>query len=78
MGNGNGEMGTGNRESQFPTPESQLPNPKKISFLIEKILSLHSFNCIRLRSSTDRMKDSGSLDLGSIPNGASFLSTLLR
>ena len=45
MGTGNREMGTGNRERGIPTPNSQIPNPKKISFLIEKILSLHFFNC---------------------------------
>ena len=51
MGNGNGEMGTGkwNPNSQFPNPKSQIPTPefptpKKISFLIEKMLSLHNID----------------------------------
>ena len=44
MGNGNGEMGIGKWERGIPTPNSQFPIPKKISFLIEKMLSLHNID----------------------------------
>lgn len=74
MGHGEWDMGHGRPKSQLPSPNSQVPSPnsQKNPIPIRKnVIFVHlngQQSIIWLCSSTDRIKDSGSLDLGSIPS----------
>lgn len=71
MGVGTWEMG-----SRVPIPNPQSPIPQKNPIPIRKnVIFVHlngQQSIIWLCSSTDRIKDSGSLDLGSIPSRVAF------
>lgn len=58
-----------NPRSPIPAPKSPLPSPKKIPSDIIIFLTFAKLYIVnRLCSSMDRIKDSGSFDLGSNPS----------